>query len=324
MNRLSFDVGALLYTPANNMTIASHILNRDWPGLSAVCLCLEDSIQESGLLQAEFQLKQTLETLQQTDDSLPRLFVRVKSPEHFSHVNDMLGEAADVLTGYVFPKFDLTNSEEYLKKTELINSTRKVPVYVMPILESMQIARRDTRLNTLKTLREIVDSHRENILSIRVGGNDFCNLFGLRRSVRQTIYDLGVVRDILIDIVNMFSDDYVVSGPVWEYYGAVRDGEWAQGLRHELDLDIANGFFGKTAIHPVQLPIIRESLKVPLVDVIDARQILNWTDDQCGVAGSSVAGRMNEVRCHGRWAERILLRADIYGICGEGQDAHLV
>lgn len=92
MDRSSFEAGALLYTPANNTTIASHILNRDWPGLSAVCLCLEDSIQETGLLQAERRLKQTLEALRQSGDSLPRLFVRVKSPEHLSRIMTCWGK----------------------------------------------------------------------------------------------------------------------------------------------------------------------------------------------------------------------------------------
>lgn len=127
------------------------------------------------------------------------------------------------------------------------------------------------------------------------------------------VTDLGVVRDILVDIVNIFSHEYVVSGPVWEYYGAP-GGEWETGLRRELELDIANGFFGKTAIHPSQLPVIGDSLKVSALDLADARQILNWSDDRKAVAGSAAGGRMNEVKCHGRWAERVMLRAELYGV----------
>lgn len=314
MDRLPFSIGALLYTPANDPGIAAHILRGDWPCLTAVCLCLEDAIQDAALERAEAQLRATLGELHRAGTGLPMLFVRVKSPVHLSHVHAMLGETTEILTGYVFPKFDMSNAREYLDRLAQINVSSSRRFFAMPILESMPVARRSTRQQCLDALRAIIDTHSRDILNIRVGGNDFCNLFGLRRTVTQTIYDLGVVRDILVDIVNAFSDAYVVSGPVWEYYGDDPDGRWAQGLRRELELDLANGFFGKTAIHPAQLPVIHDSLKVSGTDAADARQILNWQDDELAVAGSGAGDRMNEVKCHGRWARRIILREALYGI----------
>lgn len=316
MDPLAYSVGGLLYSPADNPDTAGHILRGDWPCLTSVALCLEDSIQDAALPRAEAQLCRTLDALRSaaTPVALPLLFARVKSPEHLMHVHGLLGETEDVLTGYIFPKFDLTNAGGYLAGLAEINARRARPLFAMPILESRQIAHASTRRETLAALRDAVDAHRDSILNIRVGGNDFCNLYGLRRSVRQTIYDLGVVRDILVDIVNMFSDAYVVSGPVWEYYGRVPGGDWAAGLRRELELDRANGFFGKTAIHPTQLPLIYDSLKVSALDAADARQILDWSDESRAVAGNTTGSRMNEVKCHGRWAERIALRAERYGI----------
>ena len=311
MNPLAFSVGGLLYSPANNTTVAGHILRGDIEGLTSLCLCLEDAIQDAALPRAEIELSNTLGALRQSGAKLPLLFVRVKSPRHLEHVHALLGENADALCGYVFPKFDLSNGEDYMSALARINAGRERALYGMPILESLEIARADSRLSALRSLREIIDASRSSILNVRVGGNDLCNLYGLRRGVRQTIYDLGVVRDILVDIVNMFSDAYVVSGPVWEYYGG---GDWEAGLRRELELDQANGFFGKTAIHPSQLPVIRDCLKVSAMDVEDARRILNWTDDRRAVAGSADHSRMNEYKCHGSWAERIMLRAELYGI----------
>lgn len=314
LERAALSVGALLYTPASSATVASHILGGDWPCLTSVSLCLEDSIGDAALPEAELQLRRTLQTLKESGQALPMLFVRVRTPEHLGHLHEFLGSVEEVLTGYIFPKFDLSNAGAFLNKLSEINGEREKKLFAMPILESRAIASVFSRSGELKALRDLTDAHREAILNIRVGGNDFCNLYGLRRKISETIYDLGIVRDILTDILNVFSDDYVVSGPVWEYYGsdaAVR------GLRRETALDRANGFMGKTAIHPSQLKTIRESLMVSRVDFEDAMRILNWHDADKGVAGSADGGRMNEVKTHGRWARRVMLRAEIYGILEE-------
>ena len=314
MNPLAYSLGGLLYAPATNRDIAAHILRHDWPCLTSVSLCLEDSIQDAALPEAEAQLKETLRTLRASGERLPLLFVRVRNPEHFRHVHNFLGPETDVLTGYIFPKFDLTNADHYLGTLKIINLDRPdVHLYGMPIIESRMMARLDMRREALHRLRKIIDESREDVLNIRVGGNDFCNLYGLRRNVRHSIYDIGVVRDILIDILNVFSEDYVVSGPVWEYYGADENAPWADGLRRELVLDRANGFIGKTAIHPSQLPLIWESLQVTQEEYDDALQILSWNDAVKAVAGSR-HGRMNEVKCHTNWALKIRQRAEIYGI----------
>lgn len=195
-----------------------------------------------------------------------------------------------------------------------INQESTKVIYCMPILESRQIASVITRKESLMKLRSLLDQSYDYVLNVRVGGNDFSNLYGLRRKVDQTVYDLGVVRDILIDILNVFSDAYVVSGPVWEYYGDNETDPWAIGLKRELELDRANGFMGKTCIHPSQIALINNSMKVSREDYEDAKAILGWHDDALGVAGSHQGNRMNEVRCHGKWAEMILHRADMFGI----------
>jgi citrate lyase beta subunit len=319
MNPNAFSVGALLYTPASDSEVARRILSGVWPCLTSICLCLEDAIRDSALAEAEAQLVATLRTLSQSTVRLPMIFVRVKSPAHLLYMHAMLGPLERILKGYVFPKFDLTNGEAWLDALAAANDDCPNGLCAMPILESRQVAAIATRHSQLNDLRALLDAQGDRILNIRVGGNDFCNLFGLRRTVCQTIYDLGVVRDILVDIINVFGDAYVVSGPVWEYFGADRSGPWATGLRRELELDLANGFFGKTAIHPTQLPVIYESLKPSAADVADSRQLLNWSDERLGVAAGS--GRMNELKCHGKWARRTLLRAEIYGVREDASDA---
>ena len=312
---LQYSLGAFLYTPASNTAVADRILSHYWPQLTSLSLCLEDSIQETGLHQAEEQLKKTLHILYSAKaSSLPFIFVRVRNPHHLLHVHSLIAEYEDVLTGFIFPKFDLSNGEKYLSVLQSINDHRSKTLYGMPILESQQIASVLSRNESLGAIRALLDRYADLVLNVRVGGNDFCNLYGLRRKVNQSIYDLGLVRDILIDILNVFADSYVVSGPVWEYFGDDENAPWAIGLNKELELDRANGFMGKTCIHPSQISLINRSMKVSREDYEDAQQILGWDDNALGVAGSHSGNRMNEVRCHGRWARMILCRAEAFGI----------
>lgn len=311
---LPYRVGGLLYTPATRRGIADKLEAGAFPCLSSLAFCLEDSIRDEALPQAEVALRSTLREIagrQLPPERMPLLFVRVRSPMHLRHVHELLGDAAHVLTGYIFPKFDLSNADAYVRVLQAINASGR-RFMAMPILESAEVARLDGRAQTLGRLREIIDGVKESILNVRVGGNDFCRLYGIRRPVDRSIYDIGVVRDILSDIINVFASDYVVSGPVWEYFGDTDSGDWARGLRNELELDRLNGFIGKTAIHPSQLPIIQENLKVSITDFEDARSILGWTGE-LGVSRGS-GSRMNELNCHRKWAEQVKMLVDIYGI----------
>lgn len=314
---MPYRVGGLLYTPALNAGMAHKIREHVYPKLTSAAFCLEDSIQDAALPQAEQTLVQTLDALAEVPER-PLLFVRVRSPRHLERVHSWLGTLESLLTGYIFPKFDLANCNEYAGLVERYNAGRPMPLYMMPTLESRMIALPGGRDSVLLRIREVLNGVKKRVLNIRVGGNDFCNVYGLRRSVCQNIYEIGVVRDILVDILRVFSMDYVVSGPVWEYFGENPSGPWAAGLRAELALDRLNGFIGKTAVHPSQLPVIYEGLQVSWEDYEDARQILGWSTDGYGVARSAGGGRMNEVKCHIKWAERVSKLAQIYGVREEG------
>lgn len=318
---LRYKVGGLLYTPAVNDKAADKIKNGQFDSLTSVCFCLEDSIKDDALEFAESVLMNSLDKLRDMDENeRPMIFVRIRTPQHLRAVHEKMYKQLDAVTGYVLPKFDLSNHDDYVRIIEDINRQSDKAFYAMPILESRMIADISTRTGTLQTIKQSVDSIKDSILNMRVGGNDFCNLYGLRRSQSQCIYDIGVIRDILIDIINVFAFDYVVSGPVWEYFGKESENGWAEGLRRELELDRLNGFIGKTAIHPSQLPLIYKSLQVKQDDLEDALSILNWKTDKLGVAKSGRANRMNEVKCHVNWAKKIAALGQIYGVREESSD----
>ncbi len=313
---LPYKVGGLLYTPALNSHIGEKIIRHSIPQLHSIALCLEDSVEDTSLSLAEQELCGTLKRLEPCDE-LPLIFVRIRSPQHFEKVHKMLGGLSDLLCGYILPKFDLSNAERYLDLLCSFNSGRDKELSFMPILESGMVASIIHRRENLMQIKALLDSDKEHILNVRVGGNDFCNIFGIRRHLNQSIYDIGVIRDILADVVNVFGSDYVVSGPVWEYFGDDPTAPWAEGLRKEIALDLVNGFIGKTAIHPSQLPIIAESLKPTKSDYEDAEKILCWKSDGLAVQKGAASSRMNERKCHTRWARKIIALAEVYGIAEE-------
>lgn len=321
---LQYMVGGLLYMPAFQTNIVKKIQENSISNLTSVAFCLEDAIQDTSVEDAERVLKGILHELkvfyEQRKDKGPLLFVRVRTPRHMQHVIALLAEDASVLTGYILPKFDLQNATTYLQIIQALNEKQSKQFYIMPILESKMIADMSCRAQVLMEIKRVLDSVASDVLNIRVGGNDFSNLYGLRRSVNQTIYSVGVVSNILLDILNVFGQEYVVSGPAWNYFGEDTSAPWAAGLCKELELDRLNGFVGKTAIHLSQLPYIYDSLRVDPLDYADAKAILHWDDmAQAGVKKSVDGSRMNEVKTHFHWAERIMKLSRIYGLRnGEG------
>lgn len=318
--RLQYMVGGLLYTPAIYENLSDRISRRVFPCLTSIAFCLEDSICDDAVESAEKNLCKTLKALWKrniSQDEYPLIFVRIRNPKHMEHVHSLISPFYDVVTGYILPKFDLSNCDEYRRIISDINAERTEPLYIMPILESKMIADVAGRTSTLLKIKENLDSMQEYVLNVRVGGNDFSNLYGLRRGTDQNIYQIGVIRDILVDIINVFAADYVVSGPVWEYFGTDLSKPWATGLQAELTLDHLNGFIGKTSIHPSQLPLIYESMKVKKSDYEDALSILGWDSSTLGVAKNFDGSRMNEVKCHSKWAQRIATLGEIYGIRNE-------
>lgn len=106
--------------------------------------------------------------------------------------------------------------------------------------------------------------------------------------------------------------DYVVSGPVWEYYSGAN---WEKGLIQEIKDDKLCGFIGKTVIHPNQIPVVNETYKVAQSDFNDAQAILNWNQNSNAYVSSNLAKeRMNEYKTHNNWAQQTLYLAEAFGI----------
>ena len=314
---LKYSVGALLYTPALNGKIADTVISGKLSDKYSLALCLEDTISGDMVAVAESQVETTLkaisEAAQRENIFVPKIFIRVREPQQIPRVFSRISGYADIFTGFIIPKYTITNAAEYNEALLRVNSSSKQKVWMMPILESPDIVEPSTRTEVLGSIRNNINSMRDIVLNVRVGGNDFSNQFAARRHYDETIYDILPISQLLGDILAFFSRDYVVSGPVWEFFSSDND-EWKNGLRNELKLDRLNGFIGKTVIHPKQIPVVNEMLRVTNKDFEDAKSILNWDSSGLQVGKSFGGERMNEVRTHYNWARKIILLSELYGV----------
>lgn len=338
---LQYCLGATLYMPGTK-DIKDKVVNHQLDVTSLV-MCCEDAIKEEDLPIAEQNILDHMDFFadkiaagELTHDDIPLIFVRVRNVHHFKEFAQRItAKQASVLTGFNFPKFDTKNALETLRTLVEINSRLGVVLYGMPILEGEEVAFRELRNKELLLLRNILEPYKDLILNIRVGGTDMSSLFGVRRGINSTVYDIMPVRDALSDVLNFFNrfNDYCVSAAVWEYFRAYKDDDIndvikrnfrnalikgdeivnpaIDGLLKEVLIDRANGFVGKTIIHPTHARFVNAMFAVVEEEYHDAVQILHTSG---GVVKSEHGDKMNEIGPHRRWAEKIAKRADIYGV----------
>ena len=340
-NILQYCLGSTLYMPGTK-DIRDKVVNKQLDVTSFV-MCCEDAIKEEDLPLAEQNILDTMDYFADqiecgniSQDDIPLIFVRVRNPEQFKKFATRLTKRqASVLTGFNFPKFSSKNALGVLRTLSDINKRMGVILYGMPILEGEECAFREWRNQELLLLRNILEPYKDLILNIRVGGTDMSSLFGVRRGINSTVYDIMPVRDALSDILNFFTryNDYCVSAAVWEYFRAYKEEDIddiikrnfhnalikgqdivnpaIDGLLKEVLIDRANGFVGKTIIHPTHAKFVNAMFTVVEEEFNDAVQILNTSG---GVIKSEGGGKMNEIGPHHRWAEKIVQRAKVYGV----------
>ena len=347
---LSYALGATLYMPATRENIHQELLSKKHNGLASMVICLEDSIADHEVDIAEMQLVSELDHLHRaiingylSEDDLPLIFVRIRSLEQLKKIAELAGASIKVLTGIVIPKFDSIMGKEILRYIHELNADGNL-LYAMPILETKRIIEKETRLEELLAIKVVVDEFKELILNVRIGATDFSGLYGIRRNADTTVYDIGVIRDCISDIVNVFlrfDSPYVVSGPVWEYFSStqrilkpqLRQTPFGQeglkwrtelidrhmdGLIQEVLMDIANGLTGKTIIHPSHIKTVHGLNVVSYEEYIDAKNIVNEAENHNGVRKSAFANKMNEIKPHYYWAQKILRKSQVYGVLQDG------
>lgn len=337
---LQYALGAMLFMPSIMENLLDKITQKKLEGVTSVIICFEDSINDEDVEKAEINVLKFLKDLNSLikegnvkSSDLPLIFFRVRNEVQFvSITSQMESDYFKLITGFVFPKYTSKNSKRYTKILEGLMETNKESLYFIPILETEEVMYKETRLDELSKLRNYFNNN-NNILSIMVGSTDFCSLYGIRRPSSFSIYDINVIRDCLLDIVNFFNrkyEEYSIIGSVWEYFdnnvydlkdlsynkiynsSSICISEQIDGLIKESILDKYNGFSGKGTIHPSQVKYINATYAVTYEEYMDAKAVI---DNKFGGAFKSIKeNKMNEPKPHFNWARKVMLRAEIFGV----------
>ena len=340
---LQYCLGATMYMPGIK-DFAPKILSGAMPGLTTIVLCFEDACPPDRVEEAEANVHRLLNTV--TDavengtlapEKVPLIFVRIRNLMQFKRFGEALTKReVKSLCGVNFPKFNTDNGHEYFAYLQDLNLRFGEILYGMPIIEDPVVAHKETRLQELIGIKAILDKYHDLVLQVRTGATDFSSVFGVRRGVDYSIYDIMTVREILADIVNIFGrdNDYVVSGPVWEYFRAPKTMMFEElpkhgledylmkripivnneidGLLREVILDKANGFIGRTVIHPTHVKFVNAMMAVTKEEYDDAVMILG--NQSGGVVKGTGANKMNEIKPHTNWAKKMVMRARAFGV----------
>ncbi|MBQ0849321.1 HpcH/HpaI aldolase/citrate lyase family protein [Streptomyces sp. NPDC057621] len=342
---LAAALGATLYSPATRPKLADDIVKQAGAGVVSMVVCLEDSIGDADVADAEENLvRQFRELADRPDDELPLLFVRVRAPEQIPDLVRRLGASVRLLSGFVLPKFTEERGIPFLEALTEAEGASARRLFAMPVLESPELLYRESRAEILAGIFRAVDKYRDRVLALRLGVTDFCSAYGLRRAPDMTAYDVQIVASVIADVVNVLGradgTGFTVTGPVWEYFRVqermfkpqLRRSPFLpeadalratliehdmDGLLREISLDRANGLQGKTCIHPSHVLPVHALSVVSHEEFSDAQDILRPERGGGGVLRSAYTNKMNEVKPHRAWAERTLQRAEVFGVTNE-------
>ncbi len=292
-----FDLGASLYvpttqTPQNLVSIGN---GDKYPFLRSVIFCTEDAVREDQVAEALHNLSLALPCM--NNKERPLRFVRVRNPHVMGLCVAM--EGIEKIDGFVLPKLTANNLHEYLA-----NISAKSSFLLMPTLETAE-AFDYHEMRKLRGMLQEDPRARGRILCLRIGGNDLNNCLRVRRDPKRTIYDTPVGQLISRLAGEFIPHGFGLTAPVFESM------VHPEVLAEEVSIDLNNGLFGKTAIHPDQVQLIEKYFAVTETDLEEAQRIL---EPNAPAVFKMRSGRMCEPTTHSRWANDIVARHAIYGV----------
>ncbi|MBI6577932.1 HpcH/HpaI aldolase/citrate lyase family protein [Pseudomonas viridiflava] len=291
-----YALGATLYMPATRDDILDVVFAEKLPELRSLVVCLEDAVALIDIETALLNLRQVLTRIHDRGGrpaNGPLLFVRPRDAAMARILNDWPLMAH--VDGFVVPKLSLKTLSSWEQ------AVTNPALALMPTLETPEVFNPTAMVELGQALKANLD---ERIIALRIGGNDLMGCLGLRRNPAMTLYGtpMGYVIPMLAGV--MGSQGFALTAPVFEQLAT------PDILQQELTLDIANGLVGKTAIHPSQVNIIQNALRVSLEDMNSARMILN----SVAPAVFKYNDAMCEPATHYKWATHIMERAKWHGV----------
>lgn len=297
MSALSpYALGATLYMPATRADLLDVVFRTRLPELRSLVVCLEDAVVDLDIETALGNLTRLLTDIHQRGGRPkdgPLLFVRPRDAQMAARLND-----APLMThidGFVVPKLTLRNLPAWER------SISNPAFLLMPTLETHEVYIPDAMVELGHALQA---SFAHRIIALRIGGNDLLGGLGLRRNLATTLYSTPMSYVIAMLAGVMGAQGFALTAPVFEQLAA------PHLLKAELELDVAHGLVGKTAIHPSQINLIHEALRVSPEDLSSAKLIIS--DEAPAVFRHNDA--MCEPATHCKWARNILERARWHGV----------
>ena len=287
-------LGASLYLPAIRKDLKDIIINNKYPFLKSIILDTEDSVAIQDLKECYTNLRNILfDIANEKNGKQMMVFIRPRNPTELIKI--LAFENIEKIDGFVLPKFSPENMKQYLEQMP-------VDMWFMPVLEKNIFSEKEIIL-----VRDFILQNRKNLLSVRIGITDILNIIKTRRNKNQSIYDIQAASYFISRIVFAFAPyDINVTGAVYEHFGS----EASVTLRQEVEQDLQNGIFGKSAIHPSQVQVIQDVYKVCCEEYDVASKIF----DDGSPAVFNLYNSLQERATHFEWAKKIIARKEVYGI----------
>lgn len=289
----AYAVGPTLYMPVIHPKVPDTLLGFSVPPSRTMVLCLEDALACADVERGLKCLTDLLAKPLATQHGRFNVFVRPRSYDMACRLRELPG--IHQISGFVVPKARIENLTEW---TSLTTGTS---LRLMPTIETPEYF----DPGRLAALRDILlASGLDRIAAVRLGGNDLLGSMGLRRVRGVTAYEGPLAWFLSMATSLLIPPGIPLAAPVFDVIDDVAT------LEREVQRDIEMGFISKTAIHPSQVSAIMSAMAVDFMDLVAARKILE--------PGAPAVFRLNNVMCepstHTRWAQRILARADHYGV----------
>jgi citrate lyase beta subunit len=286
-------LGASLYLPATRWDLEDIIIRNKYPFLKSVILDTEDSVAFEDLQECYTNLRKLLSEMPSKKIGKQiMVFIRPRGPKELKEILSF--DQIENIDGFVLPKFSSDNMREYL-------SIMPLNMWYMPVLEKNIFSEHE-----IFVIRDFILENRQNLLSVRIGITDILNILKARRIKNQSVYEISVASHIISRIVFAFAPyDVNITGTVYENFGS----DSTSALRQEVEKDLGNGIFGKSAIHPSQVQVINDVYKVSLEEYETASKLLDVDSPSVFKLHNS----MQERATHLEWAKKIMARKEVYG-----------
>jgi citrate lyase beta subunit len=285
----SIELGATLFVPATHKDLNAIVCHSKYPHLKSLLIDTEDGVSEESKDEALQNIALLLKIYE------PKELLVFLRPTNISVLKEMLElEGIEKVTGFILPKFSLSNAEEYLKIFETLEFA------LMPSIEGSELFE-PLKLHKLK---ELLLPIKGKIIVVRFGLEDMLKSLKMRRSCEHSPFDISATSVVLGNFIATFkSVGFEVSGGVYPCYKDV------DGFIKDVKRDLQEGLMSKTIIHPNQIELTHEQYRVSREEFENALEIC--ASQKAVFAQNS---NMAEVVTMKPYSQEIVLRGEVYGL----------